>query len=153
MAIDYGTKRTGIAVSDPLQLIGSGLCTISTPRICDFLKEYIKQEKVDCLVIGEPKDSYNRASSVTPQIEAFIAVLRKQFPALRIEREDERLTSVFARQAIREGGANRKKRQDKSLIDKTSATLILQNFMQRRANISVGKPTGMESGLKIMKDL
>lgn len=132
MAIDYGRKRSGIAVSDPLGIIASPLTTVPTHELHAFLKKYIPDEDVDCLVIGEPKQMDYSASEAEQYIIPFIKQIRKAFPELRIERIDERFTSLMASQAILESGISKKNRQDKSLVDKVSAAIILQTYMEMR---------------------
>ena len=132
IGIDYGTKRIGLAVTDPLQIIATGLTTVATPDIFTFLKQYMSEEEVECMVIGEPKHADGNPTHLTPKINLFIEQLNKLFPVLRIERQEERFTSRDARQIILESGAKKKKRQDKGLVDKISAVLILQDFLQHR---------------------
>lgn len=130
MGIDYGTKRVGIAVTDPLQIIATGLTTVATSEIFTFLKNYLQTEEVECMVIGEPKHLDGNPTSLSPKIDTFIKKLNKLFPELRVERQDERFTSKDAKQIILQSGAKKKKRQDKSLVDKISAVLILQDFLE-----------------------
>lgn len=133
LAIDYGQKRVGIAVTDELQLIANSLTTVHSKDILSFLKEYIKKEKVDCFVVGEPKQMNNQASESVKYINPFINQLKKEFPNMPIERCDERFTSKIATQTILMSGLNKKDRQDKSLIDSISATIILQTYMETKA--------------------
>lgn len=133
MALDFGTRRTGVAVTDPLQLIASGLTTVETPELLGFLKEYLKEENLECLVLGQPKQMDNSASESEPKIRKFIEKLQKEFPELRIERVDERFTSKLALQSMIDGGMKKNKRRDKSKIDEISATLILQNYMATKS--------------------
>lgn len=130
MAIDYGRKRCGIAVTDELQLIANGLTTVKSHEVFEFITNYLAKEKVDCLVIGEPKDMQNNPSEASRFIEPFVNRLRKAFPLLDIRRFDERFTSVMAFQSMIDAGLSKKKRQDKSLVDTISATLILQSYME-----------------------
>jgi len=132
MGVDYGTKRIGLAVTDPLQIIATGLTTVATPDIFTFLKQYFSEEEVACIVIGEPKHLDGNPTHLTPKINLFIQEINKLFPALRIERQEERFTSRDAKQIILESGAKRKKRRDKGLVDKISAVLILQDFLEHR---------------------
>ncbi len=134
LAIDYGQKRVGLAVTDQLQLIATSLDTVHSKDIISYLKEYIKKEIVDCFVVGEPKQMNNQASESAKYIIPFINLLKKEFPTIPIERCDERFTSMIATQAILMSGAKKKDRQNKSLVDTVSATLILQTFMETRAN-------------------
>lgn len=129
LAIDYGKKRTGIAVTDELQLIASGLATVETNYILDFLKEYLSHENVEVFVVGEPKQMDNTPSESEPLIQKFLNQLIKAFPNIPIERVDERFTSKMAFQTMIDSGLKKKKRQDKALIDEISATLILQNYL------------------------
>ena len=129
LALDYGTKRTGIAVTDELQLIASGLTTVFTKDIFSYLKEYTKQEQVELFVIGEPKQMNNTESESEALIKPFIIKLKKLFPNMSIVRVDERFTSKMAFQTLIDSGLSKKKRQNKALIDEVSATLILQNFL------------------------
>ena len=130
MSIDYGIKRVGLAVSDPLQIIASGLETVPTPGIFDFLKEYFENEEVETVVIGEPFHLNGEPAQITPQINNFILKFRKLFPEKSIVRQDERFTSHEAKRIILQSGAKKKKRRDKSLVDKVAAVLILQEFME-----------------------
>ncbi|MFK2820657.1 Holliday junction resolvase RuvX [Flavobacteriaceae sp. LMIT009] len=129
LALDYGKKRTGIAVTDELQIIASGLTTIETKDIFNFLKEYIASEKVETFVVGEPKQMDNTPSESEELIKKFLIQLQKNFPDIPIERVDERFTSKMAFQTMIDAGLKKKKRQNKALIDEISATLILQNYL------------------------
>ncbi len=130
MALDIGGKRTGVAVTDPMRIIASGLTTVATSELIDFLKKYMLTEQVELLVIGEPKQMDNSPSESTPIIEAEIQKIKTQFPTLMIKRVDERFTSKMASQVIAQSGKIKKDRQDKSLIDTVSATIILQSYME-----------------------
>ena len=132
LAIDYGTKRTGIAVTDPLQIIASGLCTIETPTLLAFLKKYTAEEAVEAFVIGQPKRLNNEDSSVETHIQQLITQLQKEFPTIPIHRQDERFTSKLAFQPMIDSGLKKKQRQNKALIDEISATIILQNFLDKQ---------------------
>ncbi|GIM58216.1 Holliday junction resolvase RuvX [Capnocytophaga canimorsus] len=132
LALDYGTRRTGIAVTDPLQLIASGLTTVSTPELLDFLKAYLAQESVCKIVIGKPKRLNNEDSETEIYITAFIEQLKKAFPELDLIRVDERFTSKMAFQSLIDGGLKKKQRQNKALIDQVSATLILQSYLEQK---------------------
>ena len=132
VAIDYGQKRTGIAVTDELKIIATGLTTVNTPELLGFLKDYIRQNEVDCLVVGEPKQMNNTASESSVFIEPFVKGLRSAFPGIPVERVDERFTSLIATRAIRDAGAKKKDRQNKSLVDTVSATIILQSYMESK---------------------
>ncbi len=129
MAIDYGQKRCGIAVTDPLQLIANGLETVRSHDAFDFVKAYLASEDVSTVVIGEPRDLQNNPSDSTRYIEPFVNRLRRAFPDLDIQRYDERFTSAMAFQTMIDAGLGKKKRQDKAMVDTISATLILQSFM------------------------
>lgn len=135
LAIDYGTKRVGIAVTDPSQMIARGLTTVHSKDIISFLKDYFSREQVDCLVLGEPKQMNNTASESAVFVEAFLKLLRKSFPLLPIERVDERFTSKMAFQTMIDSGLGKKARQDKGLVDEISATIILQSFLERRDHL------------------
>lgn len=132
MGIDYGTKRVGIAVTDPLQIIATGLTTVATEEAFSFIRQYFEEEEVECIVVGEPLHLDGSPSQITPQLQLFIAQLKKQFPTIAVETQDERFTSEEAKQIILKSGVNKKKRRDKSLIDKISAVLILQDFLEKR---------------------
>ncbi len=132
IALDYGTKRTGIAVTDELQIIASGLTTVNTDGLLNYLKEYLKTEKVEAIVVGAPKRMDNSPSEVEKYIEDFLPKLKKLFPQLRIERQDERFTSKLAMQSMIEGGMGKQKRRNKALVDEISATLILQAYLSRK---------------------
>ncbi|MEZ7496718.1 Holliday junction resolvase RuvX [Leeuwenhoekiella aequorea] len=128
LALDYGTKRTGIAVTDELQLIASGLTTVDTQNLLSFLKEYLAKEQVELILLGEPKRMNNSASDVEVAISKFREHLEK-ITTVRIERVDERFTSKMAAQSLIAGGVKKKKRQNKALLDEISATIILQSYL------------------------
>lgn len=130
LAIDYGQKRSGIAVTDPLQMIANGLQTIPSKELIAFITAYLGKESVDCIVVGEPRDMQNNASDASRFVEPFVRTLRKAFPNVVIERYDERFTSKMAFQSMIDAGLNKKKRQDKALIDTISATIMLQSYME-----------------------
>jgi putative Holliday junction resolvase len=130
LAIDYGRKRAGIAVTDELQIIASGLQTVHVDEIFSFLDDYTGRETVDLFVVGEPRQMNNEASEAHRFIEPFVKKLKKHFPAIQVVRVDERFTSVMAQSTIREAGLKKKDRQNKGLVDKVSATIILQSYMQ-----------------------
>jgi putative Holliday junction resolvase len=131
LALDYGEKRTGIAVTDELQLIASGLTTVETKNLFDFLNSYITTESVERIVIGEPKQKDGSPSSIENDIQSVLAKLKKKFPNMAIERQDERFTSKIAVQSMIASGLKKKKRRDKALVDEISATLILQAYLER----------------------
>lgn len=130
LAIDYGKKRCGIAVTDPLQIIASGLTTVSTPDLISFLKKYTTDEAVEKIIIGRPKRMNNEDSEIETDIQRFIELLTKELPQIPIEREDERFTSKIAFQTMIDSGLKKKQRQNKALIDEISATLILQSYLR-----------------------
>ena len=132
MALDYGTKRVGIAVTDELQLIASGLCTVRTHDCMDFLIEYLSKESVSTIVMGMPKNLRNQNTDATPYVKGFAKQIRKQFPEMKVELIDERFTSKIAFQSMIDGGLKKKARQDKTLVDEVSATLILQSYMEQQ---------------------
>jgi putative Holliday junction resolvase len=129
LAIDYGRKRAGIAVTDELQIIANGLTTVHVKDIWDFLKDYLSKESVDTIVVGEPRDMNNRPSEASRFIEPFVKKLRKTYPERKIERYDERFTSKMALDTMIESGLKKQKRQDKALVDSISATILLQSYM------------------------
>ena len=132
LAIDYGKARTGIAVTDDMQIIASGLTTVETPKLIDFLKKYFSENSVDEVVIGLPTDLKGNMSDIETEIQKFILVFDKEFPDKKINRLDERFTSKMASFFISQSGKNKKQRQEKGLIDKVSATIILQNFLEHK---------------------
>jgi len=130
LAIDYGQKRVGIAVTDETRIIANGLTTVHVKDVMSFLKEYIAKENVDCIIVGEPRDMKNRASDAARFIEPFVKHLKKQFPDMVVDRMDERFTSKIAFQSMIDAGLGKKSRQNKELVDTISATLILQSYME-----------------------
>lgn len=132
IAIDYGRKRTGIAVTDPLQLIANGLTTISTATALDFLKNYFAKETVDAIVVGHARQMDSSDSESMKYIKPFIKQLSKHFPQMPVHMVDERFTSKIAHQTMLDGGLRKKKRQDKALVDTISATIILQSYMEQK---------------------
>ena len=132
LAIDYGKVRTGIAVTDDMQIIASGLTTVDTPKLRDFLKKYFLENSVDEVVIGLPTDLKGNMSDIETEIQKFILLFEKEFPDKKINRLDERFTSKMASFFISQSGKNKKQRQEKGLIDKVSATIILQNFLEQK---------------------
>lgn len=131
MAIDYGSKRVGIAVTDTLQMIATGLTTVHSKDLIEFLKKYMEKEKVECIVVGEPKRMNNEPSDSARFIEPFVIHLKRTFPEIKIERMDERFTSKMAFQTMIDSGLKKKARQNKELVDEISATIILQSYMER----------------------
>ena len=129
LALDFGTKRTGIAVTDELQIIASGLTTVNTKELLQFLKNYIKKEQVELFLVGEPKQMDNTASESEIHIAPFIGKLEKAFPNIPVQRVDERFTSKMAFQTMIDSGLKKNQRKNKALIDEISATLILQSYL------------------------
>lgn len=132
LAFDFGTKRVGIAATDELQLIASGLKTVETKDVFTFLSDFLKKETVSLFVVGEPKQMNNLPSQSEVYIQGFIKELAEKFPEIPIERVDERFTSKMAVQTMVSAGFKKKYRQDKSLIDQISATIILQTYLNRQ---------------------
>jgi putative Holliday junction resolvase len=135
MAFDYGTKRIGIAVTDPLQMIANSLDTIHPLEIIDYLKKYLQNEQVERFVVGEPKQMDNTPSQSAPHVKGFVNLLKKTFPEIPIDMMDERFTSKMASAVILQSGINKKARQNKGLVDNISATILLQSWMERKAYI------------------
>jgi putative Holliday junction resolvase len=132
VAIDYGQKRTGLAVTDELQIIATGLTTVRTIDLPAFLKDYVLKNRVDSFVVGEPRQMNNLPSESVVFIDPFVRSLAKLFPDIPVYRADERFTSLLATRTIREAGLKKKDRRDKALVDTVSATIMLQTFMERR---------------------
>ncbi len=132
LAIDFGEKRTGIAVTDPLQLIASGLTTVQTPELLSFLKDYVGKEDVECIVVGQPKRMNNEFSDVEQKIQVFLNSLQLELPEIPIVREDERFTSKIAFQSMLDAGVKKKDRRKKEVLDQVSATVILQSYLYNR---------------------
>ena len=132
LAIDYGRKRTGIAVTDPLQMIANGLTTVRTHELMTFLLDYFSRETVDKVIIGLPKQMDNTASESMKYITPFVNQFKKKLPDLPIEFVDERFTSVLAQRTILEAGLKKKDRQNKALVDEVSATIILQTYLESK---------------------
>ena len=132
LAIDYGQKRTGIAVTDELQIIASGLTTIPSATVIDFLKDYFQKENVEAVLIGEPKQMNGQPSQSASIIKGFVTHFTNHFPDMKVIRVDERFTSKIAFQSMIDSGLSKKKRQDKGLIDKISATIMLQDYLSRK---------------------
>ncbi len=132
LAIDFGRKRTGIAVTDELQIIASGLTTVATHDLVPFLQKYIAEEKVDVIVVGEPKQMNNMPSESESHIIPFLNRLAKVFPNMPVERQDERFTSKMAFQTMIDSGLKKKQRQNKALVDEISATIILQAYLNKK---------------------
>lgn len=134
VGIDFGVKRTGLACTDPLKIIASGLKNLPTPEVIPFLKKYCKTEQVDVFVVGKPLQKDGAPSEVEVDILKFIKKLQNHFPEMTIERYDERYTSKMAVQSMIDGGLTKKKRADKGMIDQVSATLILQSYLDYKTN-------------------
>ena len=129
MAIDYGKKRTGIAVTDPLQIIAGGLATVMTSKLFDFIAEYMKSETVECIVVGEPRQPNGMPSENMQRVKEFANRWKKLYPEIPLVFYDERFTSVLAHKAMIDGGLKKKARADKALVDEISATILLQDYM------------------------
>ncbi len=132
IAIDYGRKRTGIAVSDPMQMIANGLTTVPTHELLDFIVGYVNKESVERILIGLPKQMNNELSENMRNIEPFVKALKKRLPNLPVEFVDERFTSVLAHRTMLEAGLKKKDRQNKALVDEISATIILQTYLESK---------------------
>jgi putative Holliday junction resolvase len=135
LAIDYGRKRTGLAVTDDLQIIASGLTTVNSAETIAFLSDYLSGEKVECFVVGLPRQMNNSPSESVVMIESFIRSLEKKFPQVPVVRTDERFTSKIAFQTMVSAGLKKKDRQNKALVDQVSATIILQSYLEARNSI------------------
>ena len=135
MAFDYGTKRIGIAVTDPLQIIATGLTTIHPKDVIEFLKKYLLTEQIECFVVGEPKQMDGTPSQSAQHVKGFITTLKKAFPGVPIETVDERFTSKMAAATIAQSGFRKSDRQNKERIDTISATIILQYYLQLKNGV------------------
>lgn len=129
LALDYGSKRTGVAITDEMKLIASGLTTVATSELIEFLKKYIASEKVELILVGEPKQKDGTHSSIEEEIQKFLKKFSKIFPDLEIKRVDERYTSKMAFQTMIDSGLKKKQRRNKALVDEISATIILQEYL------------------------
>lgn len=132
LSIDYGKKRTGLAVTDPLQIIATALCTVETGKLMAFLKEYFSKENVGEVIIGMPLNWDDTATHATPLVQGFIKTFKKNFPAIPIHEVDERFTSKMASRAMIDMGMKKKQRQDKAMVDQIAATIMLQEYMERK---------------------
>ena len=132
LAIDYGRKRTGLAVSDTLQMIANGLTTVPTHELLDFIAGYVQKEPVERIIIGLPKQMNNEVSENMKYIEPFVRLLKKKIPEMPVEFVDERFTSVLAHRTMLEAGLKKKDRQNKALVDEISATIILQTYLESK---------------------
>ena len=137
LAIDYGRKRTGLAVSDPLGIFASPLETVHPAKLIEYLKKYAESEGIKCFVVGAPMNLNGAESEAMKDIKAFLPVLKKAFPNIPIEMEDERFTSVLAHRAMIDGGMKYSDRRDKSNVDKISAAIILQSWMDKKQNTTI----------------
>lgn len=131
LSIDYGLKRTGLAVTDPLQIIATGLTTVESKQLIPFLKDYFSKEEVELIIIGEPKNWDDTDTHATPLVEKFIKNLQKNFPKIPIKKVDERYTSKMAKNAMLEMGLKKSQRRNKKLVDEIAATIMLQEYMQK----------------------
>lgn len=132
LCIDYGLKRTGIAVTDPLQIIATGLTTVASKQLITFLKDYFAKEPVERILIGEPKNWDDTDTHATPLVAKCITELQKNFPSIPIQKVDERYTSKMAKDAMLEMGLKKKERRNKALVDEIAATIMLQEFLRNR---------------------
>jgi putative holliday junction resolvase len=132
LSIDYGLKRTGLAVTDPLQIIATGLTTVESRQLIPFLKDYFSREQVELIIIGEPKNWDNSDTHATPLVERCIKDLKKNFPQIPIATVDERYTSKMAKDSMLEMGLKKKQRQNKALVDEIAATIMLQEYLRRQ---------------------
>lgn len=135
LSIDYGKKRTGIAVTDPLQIIAGGLVTVATPKLFDYLLSYVAAEPVERIVVGEPRQTDGTPSENMVRVTNFVNRWRKLRPDIPVELYDERYTSVLAQRAMKDGGLGKKARQNKALIDEISATIILRDYLESRRGL------------------
>ena len=131
LSIDYGFKRTGLAVTDPLRIIATGLTTVESKQLIPFLKDYFAREEVELIIIGEPKNWDDTDTHATPLVEKFIKQLQKNFPNIPVKKVDERYTSKMAKDAMLEMGLKKMQRRNKKLVDEIAATILLQEYMQR----------------------
>jgi putative Holliday junction resolvase len=131
MAIDFGLKRTGIAVTDPLQIIASGLTTVESPKLIAFLKDYFKKEVVELVLVGEPKNWDDSDTHATPLVRELLVRLQKEFPSMPLLTVDERYTSKMASRAMIDMGLKKKQRQNKALVDEIAATIMLQEYLEK----------------------
>jgi putative pre-16S rRNA nuclease len=134
MAIDYGLKRTGLAVTDPFQIIATGLTTIESPRIINFLRDYFSREPVELIIIGDPRNWDDSDTHATPLVREVIIRLRKKFPTIPVETVDERYTSKMASQAMIDMGMKKMQRRNKALVDEIAATIMLQEYLQKKGS-------------------
>ena len=142
VGIDYGRKRTGVAVSDPLRIFSSALDTVDTAKLIDYLKNYAQVETIGRFVVGFPVNMDGRPSEAAADVEAFLKVLEREFPGIPVTLEDERFTSVLAHRTMIDGGMKAKDRRDKASVDRISAAIILQSYMDRTG----GSPFSVDPG-------
>ena len=133
LGIDYGTKRTGIAITDAMQIIASGLITVPTHTLDDFITDIVLKESIECFVLGDPKNLDGTATDSTGHVNGFLKRLQKKYPQIPVHQVDERFTSKIAKQSILASGIKRKGRQNKALVDEVSATIILQDFLDYKS--------------------
>ena len=137
IGIDYGRKRVGVAVSDPLRIFASALETVPSAKIIDYLKRYAEKEPVERFVVGYPMNLDNKPAAAAADVDIFLKQLKKNFPSIPVSLEDERFTSVLAHRAMIDGGVRKMDRRDKAAVDKVSATLILQTWLDREKQTSI----------------
>ncbi len=137
LSIDYGQKRTGIAVTDQMQIIASGLTTIPSDTVIPFLKDYFSKEKVEAVIIGEPKQMNGEPSQSASIIKGFVTHFSNHFPEIKVIRMDERFTSKMAFQTMIDSGLSKKQRQNKALVDEISATIMLQDYLSQKKNLKI----------------
>jgi putative Holliday junction resolvase len=130
LSIDYGLKRTGLAVTDPLQIIATGLTTVASKELIPYLRDYFSREKVEMIIVGEPRNWDDSPTHATPLVEKFVKELQKNFPAIPVTMVDERYTSKMARDAMLEMGLKKKDRRNKALVDEIAATIMLQEYLR-----------------------
>ncbi len=135
LAVDYGKKRVGLAVTDPSQIIANRLTTVPTHTLWDFLEDYFKKEKVETVIVGYPKQMNNTASEAVTYINPFLKKFQQKYPDIQLKITDERFTSKMAFQTMIDGGLKKQKRQDKGMVDAISATIILQNYLEQKRNL------------------
>ena len=134
VGIDFGEKRVGIASTDPLQIIANGVTTLPSNEAIDFLKKFVLENEVELFVVGKPKTLSNEPAAVLEKVEKFVEVLKAKIPTIPVEFVDERFTSVLAQRTMIDGGLKKKERQNKALVDKISATIILQTYLESKRN-------------------
>ena len=138
LGVDFGTKRTGIAITDSMQLIAGGLTTVLTHLLDDFLADLVKKESIECFVVGDPKNLNGNDTNSTAHVNGFVKRLQKKYPEISVYKIDERFTSKIAKQSILASGIKKKARQNKALVDEVSATIILQNYLDYIDNLGHG---------------